>query len=348
MSFKTKNIATIHIEIDGGTQTREIIDEKAVSEYCEAMQAGTVFPPAVVFYDGSTNWLADGFHRYHAASRAKKQLFCEVRPGTKRDAILYSVGANDTHGIRRSNQTKRNSVLKLLEDAEWKEWSNGEIARRCAVSANFVGEIRSSLSSDYSDNHQESRKYASKNGTVATMNTANIGQRNGRASRIEEPPEPETADDIETYPPTEPTLQERAATATVVRDTIAPKSEPSPPSVTDEEDMTDEDWLMSLPIYKHLVSTGNPAMLLKADCLGWRTMSQTKAFSAFRYQAQKAFNFKATETPLSYLMYRACHVPHPKEWGGCTKCRGKGCTACGYTGATMDGGLTVAQMEAKA
>lgn len=31
----------------------------------------------------------------------------EVLRGTKRDAILYSVGANSTHGLRRTNADKR-------------------------------------------------------------------------------------------------------------------------------------------------------------------------------------------------------------------------------------------------
>jgi hypothetical protein len=61
--------------------------------------------------------------------------------------------------------------MTLLNDAEWSKWSDREISRRCAVSTDFVSRLRSSLSSDDSD-----RTYATKHGTVATMNTAAIGK----------------------------------------------------------------------------------------------------------------------------------------------------------------------------
>jgi hypothetical protein len=40
-----------------------------------------------------------------------------------------AVGGNAIHGKRRTNQDKRRAVMTLLEDDEWKAWSNHEIAR---------------------------------------------------------------------------------------------------------------------------------------------------------------------------------------------------------------------------
>ena len=40
------------IVIDKGTQTREDLDQKTVTEYAEAMMNKEVFPPLVVFHDG--------------------------------------------------------------------------------------------------------------------------------------------------------------------------------------------------------------------------------------------------------------------------------------------------------
>ncbi len=75
------------IRTDGGTQPRASMDYGAVDDYTEAMKAGTVFPPALVFYDGSAYWLADGFHRYRAAERAGiTEIACDVRQGTREDA----------------------------------------------------------------------------------------------------------------------------------------------------------------------------------------------------------------------------------------------------------------------
>jgi hypothetical protein len=81
------------------------------------------------------------------AARQNKQpkLLAEVRRGLKRDAVLYSVGANATNGQRRTNEDKRRAVLTLLNDPEWGKWSNSEVARRCAVEHHMVGALRASL-----------------------------------------------------------------------------------------------------------------------------------------------------------------------------------------------------------
>jgi predicted nucleic acid-binding protein len=55
------------IRIDGGTQIRLEIRTDVVQEYAELIAK---LPPITVFFDGSTYWLADGFHRYHAARMA--------------------------------------------------------------------------------------------------------------------------------------------------------------------------------------------------------------------------------------------------------------------------------------
>ncbi|HPB77059.1 MAG TPA: ParB/RepB/Spo0J family partition protein, partial [Chromatiaceae bacterium] len=78
------------IKADHAIQQREtLIDGAVLNDYAEAMTAGSVFPPIVVFYDGTVHWLADGYHRLEAADEAGlKEITAEVRPGTKRDATL--------------------------------------------------------------------------------------------------------------------------------------------------------------------------------------------------------------------------------------------------------------------
>lgn len=161
------------IRTDGGTQSRAKINEETVAEYAEAMaDPNAVFPPAIVYYDGKEYWLADGFHRVAAWSRiGRVEVPADVRQGTRRDAILHSCAANSAHGLRRSNADKRRAVMTLLDDPEWSQWSDREIARRCAVSHEFVRKMRPSLSTVDS----EPRAYTTKHGTAAQMNTANIG-----------------------------------------------------------------------------------------------------------------------------------------------------------------------------
>lgn len=160
------------IRTDGGTQSRVMIDWTTVGEYAELLAAGVELPRVIVFSDGAEYWLADGFHRYYAAQQlGLAEMEASVYEGSVRDARLFSAGANTNHGLRRTNEDKRNAVLMVLTDPEWARWSDREIARRCGVSHNFVSELRMSLSSDDSE-----RTYTDRYGNVTTMNTANIGR----------------------------------------------------------------------------------------------------------------------------------------------------------------------------
>lgn len=172
------------IRIDGGTQSRVEIDTDVMSEYADAIRAGAKMPPVTVFFDGADHWLADGFHRLLARldlseNPAEEEIDTEIIAGSQRDAILYAVGANASHGMRRSNDDKHRAVGILLADREWSKWSDREIARRCFVSHPLVASIRSSLEElpvTLEDSGPEQRTYITKHGTEAVMNTVNIGR----------------------------------------------------------------------------------------------------------------------------------------------------------------------------
>ena len=139
--MKTININSIII--DKGTQSRAAISEETVTDYAEAMSAGDQFPPVIAFHDGVDYYLADGFHRLHAVKRlGKTSIQADVRTGTLRDAILYSLGANRDHGLRRSNADKRKCVQTLLDDFEWGDLSVNEMARICGVSPQLVTAVK--------------------------------------------------------------------------------------------------------------------------------------------------------------------------------------------------------------
>jgi len=128
------------IREDGGTQARaELIQEK-ITEYAERIETMT---PIVVYYDGTSYWLADGFHRVAAAEEARVDAIeAEVRQGSLRDAIFHSLGANANHGIPRSIADKRRAVERMLADEEWATWSDRRVAETCQVSHTFVANIR--------------------------------------------------------------------------------------------------------------------------------------------------------------------------------------------------------------
>ena len=163
------------IRIDGGTQSRVELNQETVAEYALAFTDGAEFPPVVVFFDGASYWLADGFHRYFGARDAgESAIAVQVINGTQRDAVLYSWGANDKHGLPRSNADKRHIVTAILRDEQGRQWSDRDIAKRFGFSNTFVGNIRRSLSTVDSEKPAE-RTYTTKHGTTAVMNTANIG-----------------------------------------------------------------------------------------------------------------------------------------------------------------------------
>jgi ParB-like chromosome segregation protein Spo0J len=146
MSARAIPIALIK---DGGAQMRVEMHPQTIADYAADMLNGAVFPPVVVYHDGEDHWLADGFHRVEAARKiGLEEIEAEIREGTSRDAVLHGIGANATHGLRRTQADKRRSVEKLLTDPEWAAWSDRKIAELARVDHKTVGKIRRELSGE--------------------------------------------------------------------------------------------------------------------------------------------------------------------------------------------------------
>lgn len=151
------------IRIDGGTQSRTALVREKIDEYAQLMREGTVFPPVIVYYDGSDYWLADGFHRYHASHKIDIEntgpdriiedsgILVEIKQGSRRDAVLYSMGANTRHGIPLPLSDRKRCANAMLEDEEWSQWSDRKIAKQCGLHHETVGAIRREI---YGDNRQ--------------------------------------------------------------------------------------------------------------------------------------------------------------------------------------------------
>lgn len=174
MSEKIEMLAIGKIRADSRVQSRTELDQFTIDTYAERMKEGVCFPPVVVFFDGKDHWLADGFHRLEAEKQiGSEEINVEKKKGGKRDATLYSIGSNISHGLARSNADKRRSVEMLLDDEEWLKWSDRAIAKLCGVSHSFVSKVRSefSLETDASG----TRSYITRHGSEAKMKTALIG-----------------------------------------------------------------------------------------------------------------------------------------------------------------------------
>lgn len=183
MKGERRTLRLSTIQIDDRAQPRTALLPDRVAEYVEDMGRGDKFPPLVVFQNSTGAWLADGFHRYHAAVGLEaKTIECEVHRGGLREAILYSCSANAAHGLRRTNEDKRQAVTKLLTDDEWSHWSDREIARQCRVGADLVGRIREKMRPVTIANDSETeRTYRTKHGKTSTMRTGNVGRGKGKS-----------------------------------------------------------------------------------------------------------------------------------------------------------------------
>lgn len=132
------------INIYGGTQARVATDDEAIASYAEELKNGAVFPPVIVYFDGATYWLADGFHRYLSTKRAGfPTINADVRAGGRGDALKHALGANGKNSLYRKNSDKRNSVEIALE--EWGDRANSVIAELCQVSPSMVRRCREEM-----------------------------------------------------------------------------------------------------------------------------------------------------------------------------------------------------------
>jgi hypothetical protein len=181
---KCLKMGEIRLEVD--LQSRVNIDQSVVGDYRDAILAGEKLPAVHVVFDGIYYYLTDGFHRFHATKAAGiGEIDVDCLKGSLRDAKLASVGANSTHGLRRTNDDKRRAVMMLLDDEEWAAWSNEAIAKTCFVSPHTVAAVKQS----HSANAESGRIYTTKHGTNAVMKVANIGKDRPPSPVRDVPPE---------------------------------------------------------------------------------------------------------------------------------------------------------------
>ena len=169
------------INLKADTQSRDEINQETVNDFTEDIKNGDTFPPVVLFKNNKNElFVGDGWHRINAYKQAGlKELEADVRKGSQRDAVLYSVGANSTHGLRRTNADKRKAVLMLLTDNEWTQWSSREIARKCGVNDKFVGTLRKEMTADRPQSNIR------KGADGRSINTKNIGTKKSNPSKSE-------------------------------------------------------------------------------------------------------------------------------------------------------------------
>ena len=141
-------IAIEEIKTDCSTQMRCEINQSIVKEYRDLID-GDDWPfddPIIVFSDGKSYWLADGFHRLEACKDAGSLMAeCEVKKGNLEAAQDYALQANGKHGLRRTNEDKKKAVEFALNCERWSKLSDRMIADHIGVSNVFVSKMRNQL-----------------------------------------------------------------------------------------------------------------------------------------------------------------------------------------------------------
>lgn len=122
------------IIIDPAVAIREGTDEETIQRYEDNLEA---LPPIVVYHTDHKYLLADGFHRWAAATRKGwEYIEAEVREGTYEEASEYAIYANLKHGKPLTREEYKNAVrrLKLLHP----DWGFEQLSRAIARGIRFI------------------------------------------------------------------------------------------------------------------------------------------------------------------------------------------------------------------
>lgn len=170
------------IRRDDSAQPRAMLNTDHIKDLADALEGGGDLTPVDVFYDNFSYWLADGFHRFSAYHRAKRdEIPVTVHEGDLRAAVLWSITANAKHAaLKLTRDEKRAGVERLLRDSEWSQWSDNEIGRRTGVDNKTVAKMRVDLGIPKSDVRRGADGRA--------INTAGIVGRSKAESTKADPP----------------------------------------------------------------------------------------------------------------------------------------------------------------
>ena len=156
-------LACDNILATDATQVRVKLDRGLIDQYTEDIKNGDIMPPVDVFAenDSEAYWLADGFHRHLATINAGlDDIEVKVHEGGKHEALIFALGANAGHGLRRTNADKRNAVKIALADPAISLLRQQEIADICRVERHTVSRMsRRELLDKNSNNENNGTKF---------------------------------------------------------------------------------------------------------------------------------------------------------------------------------------------
>lgn len=135
------------IDLTAAEEVRDGQNQAVIDQYQGHLEDKAIFPPIEVFFeekDGQRkNWCWDGYKRWAAhLAHGLSEIECRCFPGTRADARWAALGANSTHGDRRSNTEIQNAVERGVNSARGKKMSTRELARHIGVHHSTIAKYR--------------------------------------------------------------------------------------------------------------------------------------------------------------------------------------------------------------
>ena len=147
-AWPVEDIRIEDIDLEGSPRVRVQENADVILEYKDVYLSGNQMPNLHVFRVGKRYLLADGRHRLIAARRAEvESIRCYVHEGSEEACLMFALGCNAKHGVRRTHEDLRFVVHIAL--TRFPQWSDRLIAENVRVSPTFVGSVRSALVSQH-------------------------------------------------------------------------------------------------------------------------------------------------------------------------------------------------------
>lgn len=166
------------------------LDDDHVADIIKSIENHEGIDPIKVCVDPNGKYCYDGWHRIAAYERKGfVDIPAETESGGIEDAIERAASANQTHGLKRTNDDKRRAVELLLALKAWSDKSDRAIADQAGVGNHLVSDVRAAQVGD-SPTCQEPKKRKGKDGKSYTVKAK---PKKPKATK-DEPPRTDTAD----------------------------------------------------------------------------------------------------------------------------------------------------------
>ena len=192
-----ENVLISDVIVDSRYQFRESTDPELVQDYTMQIINGVEFPPVEGFRTEGGLLLVDGFQRLEAMKIAdKRKIQVRIHEGNERDALLYALAANKTHGARLSNADKRKKGMFVLHDPELSLLSDNKLAELTGITQQALSNWRRELKAEQLARGEEVstiRRVVTKAGRSYNIETKNQGRPKKSDSKL--PPLPTEEED---------------------------------------------------------------------------------------------------------------------------------------------------------